>query len=192
MITMWANTFPSLGIHMNPFLNPFLQVKNHLKQVYIFLPIKGFLFEIFHFHHSYLMTYSKTCIKTGWWKLVMETRGNSGDGNSAEDNRYFAYTNVQQTLHLAQVLQKWTLNWTASLWAEWVRVSSGKWVNRQFDYIIKRCFPVAYRRACWASQAETDRWLQVSWYKHQCYYAKYTWSKKYEENSSFLNDLREL
>jgi len=60
-----------------------------------------------------------------------------------------------------------------------MRVSSGKCVNCQFDYIIKRCFPVVYRRGCWASQAETDRWLQVSWYKQQCYHLKNTQSEKF-------------
>ncbi len=33
-----------------------------------FLRIKGFLFEIWHFHHSFLMRYFKMRIKTGFWK----------------------------------------------------------------------------------------------------------------------------
>ncbi len=33
-----------------------------------FLRIKGFLFKIWRFHHSFLMRYFKMRIKTGWWK----------------------------------------------------------------------------------------------------------------------------
>ncbi len=36
--------------------------------IIFFWQIKGFLFEIWCFQHSFLMRYFKLCIKIGWWK----------------------------------------------------------------------------------------------------------------------------
>ncbi len=59
------NAFLSPIIRINPFCT---SQKPPQASVKTFLRIKGFLFEIWCFHHSLLMRYFKMCIKTGWWK----------------------------------------------------------------------------------------------------------------------------
>ncbi len=70
-----VNVFPSPIIHINSFLHKTKTTSSECK--IFFCKIRGCFFEIFLFHHSFLMQYFKMRIKTGWWKHSLHTFASS-------------------------------------------------------------------------------------------------------------------